>query len=59
MRMGIRDNEKVILFFGNIAPYKGLEDTVGRLTTSAYSKLLQAETLAEMLYENQSEASHG
>jgi glycosyltransferase involved in cell wall biosynthesis len=25
MRLGIRDNEKTILFFGNIAPYKGLE----------------------------------
>lgn len=24
-RLGIRDNQKTILFFGNIAPYKGLE----------------------------------
>ncbi|HEU0047503.1 MAG TPA: glycosyltransferase family 4 protein, partial [Nitrososphaera sp.] len=25
VRLGIRENEKMILFFGNIAPYKGLE----------------------------------
>lgn len=25
LRLGIRDGERVILFFGNIAPYKGLE----------------------------------
>jgi D-inositol-3-phosphate glycosyltransferase len=27
-RLGIRDGEKAILFFGNIAPYKGLHDLV-------------------------------
>jgi D-inositol-3-phosphate glycosyltransferase len=27
-RLGIRNGEKAILFFGNIAPYKGLEDLV-------------------------------
>jgi D-inositol-3-phosphate glycosyltransferase len=27
-RLGIRNGEKTILFFGNIAPYKGLEDLV-------------------------------
>jgi glycosyltransferase involved in cell wall biosynthesis len=27
-RLGIRDGERAILFFGNIAPYKGLEDLV-------------------------------
>jgi D-inositol-3-phosphate glycosyltransferase len=27
-RLGIRDGERTILFFGNIAPYKGLEDLV-------------------------------
>src|ERR1700674_99640 len=28
-RLGIRDGEKTILFFGNIAPYKGLEYLIG------------------------------
>lgn len=28
-RLGLRDGEKAILFFGNIAPYKGLEYLVG------------------------------
>ena len=28
-KLGIRDGEKTILFFGNIAPYKGLEYLVG------------------------------
>ncbi len=27
-RLGIRDGERTILFFGNIAPYKGLEDLI-------------------------------
>lgn len=34
-RLGIRDGEKAILFFGNIAPYKGLE-----YLTSAFQEFL-------------------
>jgi len=34
-RLGIRDSEKAILFFGNIAPYKGLE-----YLTSAFQEFL-------------------
>jgi len=34
-RLGVRDTEKAILFFGNIAPYKGLE-----YLTSAYRQTL-------------------
>jgi D-inositol-3-phosphate glycosyltransferase len=34
-RLGIRDSEKAILFFGNIAPYKGLE-----YLTSAFQQFL-------------------
>jgi D-inositol-3-phosphate glycosyltransferase len=34
-RLGIRDDEKAILFFGNIAPYKGLE-----YLTTAFQQIL-------------------
>lgn len=30
-RLGLKDNEKVMLFFGNIAPYKGLEYLVSAM----------------------------
>jgi D-inositol-3-phosphate glycosyltransferase len=36
-RLGIRDGEKAILFFGNIAPYKGLE-----YLTTAFQQILPA-----------------
>ena len=41
-RLGIRDDEKAILFFGNIAPYKGLE----YLTTAFQQILSQARQLS-------------
>jgi glycosyltransferase involved in cell wall biosynthesis len=34
-RLGIRENEKVILFFGHIAPYKGLEYLVAAFQKAA------------------------
>ena len=39
-RLGIRDTDKAILFFGNIAPYKGLE-----YLTSAFRRVLLRNTL--------------
>jgi glycosyltransferase involved in cell wall biosynthesis len=38
-RLGIRDDERTILFFGNIAPYKGLE----YLTTAFQQTLAQSD----------------
>jgi glycosyltransferase involved in cell wall biosynthesis len=38
-RLGVRDDEKAILFFGNIAPYKGLEDLV-----AAFREILARRT---------------
>ena len=35
VRLGIRENEKVILFFGHIAPYKGLEYLVAAFQRAA------------------------
>jgi len=34
-RLGVRPNEKVLLFFGNIAPYKGLEQLVAAFRSLA------------------------
>jgi len=57
-KLGIPDRERVLLFFGNIAPYKGLEYAVRALAQLVEAEAEPASRFTHLSRRSQTEADH-
>ena len=53
-KLGLTENDKTLLFFGNIAPYKGLEYLI-----AAFSKLLSQDSNYRLIIAGRPKGGNG